>query len=55
MRFIGKLLHDETGGTAIEYGLIVALIIIGIISFLQGMGDQLESTFNSTSSSMASP
>lgn len=55
MHFINRLLRDESGATAIEYGLIVALIAIGIISALQGMGDQLQTTFNSTSSSMANP
>lgn len=53
MSFIRKLLRDESGATAIEYGLIVALIAIGIISALQGMGDQLNTTFNTTSSAMA--
>jgi len=55
MKFFSKLLRDDAGATAIEYGLIVALIAIGIVSALQGMGDQLQTTFSSTSSSMANP
>jgi len=53
MRFIGKLLRDDAGATAIEYGLLVALIAIGLISVLQGMGDQLNTTFSTTSSAIA--
>jgi pilus assembly protein Flp/PilA len=53
MSFIRKLLRNESGATAIEYGLIVALLAIGIISALQGMGDQLNTMFNTTSSGLA--
>jgi pilus assembly protein Flp/PilA len=55
MKFINKLLRDEAGATAIEYGLIAALIAVAAISAMQGLGDQLESTFNTTSSTMANP
>ena len=47
-------LNDETGATAIEYGLIAALIAVAAIAAMQGLGDSLKATFNSTSSSMAS-
>ncbi|MEZ5737904.1 MAG: Flp family type IVb pilin [Novosphingobium sp.] len=53
MKFINKLLRDEAGATAIEYGLIAALIAVAAISAMQGLGSQLNSTFNTTSSSMA--
>ena len=53
MKFIKKLLRQEDGATAIEYGLIAALIAVAAISAMQGMGSQLTSTFNSTSSAMA--
>lgn len=46
-------LNDESGATAIEYGLIAALIAVAAIAAMQGLGDSLESTFNSTSSTMA--
>jgi pilus assembly protein Flp/PilA len=55
MNTICKMLRDQRGATAIEYGLIVALIAIAAVSALQGMGDQLGTTFNTTSSSMANP
>lgn len=53
MKFINKLLRDEAGATAIEYGLIAALIAVAAITAMQGLGTQLTSTFNTTSSSMA--
>ena len=49
-----RLAQSKSGATAIEYGLIVALIAIGIITTLQGMSGELNSTFHTTSSAMAS-
>ena len=40
-------LKDETGATAIEYGLIAAGISVAIIAVVQGLGTKLESTFTS--------
>ena len=54
MKFINKLLRrDEAGATAIEYGLIAALIAVAAIAAMQGLGNSLKGSFNSTSSSMA--
>ena len=53
MKFIKKLVRNNAGATAIEYGLIAALIAVAAISAMQGLGTQLGKTFNSTSSSMA--
>ena len=47
------LLIDLTGATAIEYGLIAALIAVAAIAAMQGLGGSLQTTFNSTSSSMS--
>lgn len=55
MSFIHQLIHDESGATAIEYGLIVALISIAAVSAMSGLGDSLSTTFNTTSSTMANP
>lgn len=52
MKFINKLLRDDAGATAIEYGLIAALIAVAAIAAMQGLGTQLTSTFNKTSSAM---
>ena len=41
-----KLLHDDRGATAIEYGLIAALIAVAAISAFQLVGTNLSSTFN---------
>jgi len=43
---------DESGATAIEYGLIAAGIAIAIITAVNGVGSQLSSTFNNISSSL---
>lgn len=53
MQFIRTLLSKSDGATAIEYGLIAALIAVAAITALQGMGNQLQTTFNSSSSGMA--
>lgn len=55
MKFFKKLLRNEAGATAIEYGLIAALIAVAAISAMSGLGDQLKATFNTTSSTMANP
>lgn len=41
MKFINKLLRDEQGATAIEYGLIAALIAVVIITVLGTVGTNL--------------
>ena len=53
MIFFKKLIRDEAGATAIEYGLIAALIAVAAIAAMQGLGNQLKSTFNATSSAMS--
>jgi pilus assembly protein Flp/PilA len=52
MKFINKLFRDEAGATAIEYGLIAALIAVAAITAMQGLGNELQTTFNTTSSAM---
>lgn len=39
-QFLKRLLRDNRGATAIEYGLIVALIVIAIIVAVQGVADE---------------
>jgi pilus assembly protein Flp/PilA len=41
-----KLIRDEEGATAIEYGLIAALIAVAAIAALTRVGGQLKTTFN---------
>jgi pilus assembly protein Flp/PilA len=54
MRFIGKLLRDENGATAIEYGLIAALISVVIITAVTLVGSQLSGVFNSIATALSS-
>ena len=49
-----RLILDESGATAIEYGLIVALIAIGIITALQSMGNELSTTMTTAGDTMGS-
>ena len=54
MKFINKLLRDEAGATAIEYGLIAALIAVAAITAMQSLGNNLSATFTTVSSSLES-
>lgn len=54
MKFINKLFRDEQGATAIEYGLIAALIAIAAITAMQSLGNELETTFSTVSTELGS-
>ena len=43
---------DDTGATAIEYGLIAAGIAVAIIVAVQGLGSNLNTTFNSVNTAL---
>jgi pilus assembly protein Flp/PilA len=47
-----QFLADESGATAIEYGLIAAGISVAIISVVKGLGTKLNTTFSSISSQL---
>jgi len=49
---IKSFFKDESGATAIEYGLIAAGIAIAIITAVQGVGTDLSTNFNTISSSL---
>jgi pilus assembly protein Flp/PilA len=51
-KFINKMRRDEQGATAIEYGLIAALIAVAAISALSSLGDQVEGTFEKASTTI---
>jgi pilus assembly protein Flp/PilA len=53
MKFFQNLLRDEAGATAIEYGLIAALIAVAAITAMQGLGQQLSTPFNKVTTEMA--
>jgi pilus assembly protein Flp/PilA len=48
-----KMIRDNKGATAIEYGLIAALIAVAAIAAMQGLGNQLGNTFNTVATKMA--
>jgi pilus assembly protein Flp/PilA len=52
MHLIRKLFGNSKGATAIEYGLIAALIAVAAITAMKGVGTSLKTTFNNVSSSM---
>jgi pilus assembly protein Flp/PilA len=47
MKILVKFANDESGATAIEYGLIAAGISIAIVAVVQGVGSKLNTTFTS--------
>jgi pilus assembly protein Flp/PilA len=47
-----RFLRDESGATAIEYGLIAAGIAVAIITVVSGLGTKLKTTFSSVSSAL---
>ena len=47
-----KLIKNSRGATAIEYGLIAALIAVAAIAAMQGIGTKLGTTFNNVSNSL---
>ena len=51
---VERFAKDESGATAIEYGLIAALISIGIVAGARALGQQISSTFNTATGTMKS-
>ena len=47
-----KLIKNSKGATAIEYGLIAALIAVAAIGAMQGIGNKLSQTFNNVSNKL---
>ena len=52
MKNLVKFLKDESGATAIEYGLIAAGISVAIITVVQGLGSKLNTTFGSVKNAL---
>ena len=53
MQYIRKILKNSKGATAIEYGLIAALIAVAAIAAMGALGNQLKTTFNNVTSNLA--
>lgn len=54
-KFITKFAKDESGATAIEYGLIAALIAVVIIAGVSALGTKLNNVFNGVSGKLTVP
>lgn len=52
MQFIRKMLKNEKGATAIEYGLIAALIAIAAITAMSNLGTKVKNTFSKVSNNL---
>ena len=53
-RLFVEFAKDESGATAIEYGVIAALVSVAAITALQAMGGSLKNIFNSVATTLAS-
>ena len=51
-KFVSKFISDESGATAIEYGLIAALIAVVIISAVTALGSTIKTKFNAVVTGM---
>ena len=51
-KIVTRFLKDESGATAIEYGLIAALVAVVLVTALSAMGTKLSGTFDKVSSNL---
>jgi pilus assembly protein Flp/PilA len=49
---ISRFVRDESGATAIEYGLIAALVAVVLIAALKALGTSLSTTFNGVATNL---
>ena len=52
-KFLKKMIKNEDGATAIEYGLIAALIAVAAISAMSNIGSTLSTTFNGVAGNLS--
>jgi pilus assembly protein Flp/PilA len=52
MKILRKLMRNEKGATAIEYGLIATLIAIAAITAMSSVGSKLTTTFNNVATNL---
>ncbi len=53
MTTLRKFMQDDTGATAIEYGLIAALVSVAILTVLGTLGDNLNATFTKVANNLS--
>lgn len=51
-KFVSRFMSDESGATAIEYGLIVALIAVVIITAVSTLGTTLDAKFKTVTAAI---
>jgi pilus assembly protein Flp/PilA len=51
-KLLSRFVRNESGATAIEYGLIAACISVAIIAAVQGVGSKLNTTFTNVSNAL---
>ena len=51
-KFVTRFLRNESGATAIEYGLIAALVAVILVAALSAMGTKLSGTFDKVSTAL---
>jgi pilus assembly protein Flp/PilA len=52
MKIVSKIMNNEDGATAIEYGLIAALIAVAAITAMSTLGSKLTNTFGNVSAKL---
>lgn len=52
MNMFSRFMKDESGATAIEYGLIAAIVAVGIIAALSNLRTALQGTFNNVATQL---
>ena len=53
MNLVRRLINDESGATAIEYGLIAALVAVAIIAALTALGGSLDTLFSNVATTVS--
>jgi pilus assembly protein Flp/PilA len=52
-KFVSRFMKDESGATAIEYGLIAALVAVVLVTALTALGGSLNKTFTGVSDTLS--
>lgn len=52
MEFIKRFFKDEEGASAVEYGVLIALIIAACVTVIASIGTKISSAFNSVASAL---
>ena len=52
MERIKNFFKDESGASAVEYGLLVAVIAVGLIAAMGGLKNSIQASFNNTSAAL---